>query len=42
MSESDSFDPTGEIERGLGRGLFDEEMGPARRWLTSIAAKSIE
>ena len=28
MTENDSFDPTGEVERHLGRGMFEEEMGP--------------
>lgn len=29
MSEDDDpFDPTGEVERDLGRGLFEENMGP--------------
>jgi len=26
--DSNPFDPTGEIERHLGRGMFEEEMGP--------------
>lgn len=26
--DSTSFDPTGETERGMGRGMFEEEMGP--------------
>ena len=26
--QDDDFDPTGETERTIGRGLYDEEMGP--------------
>lgn len=30
MTDDDSseFDPTGTTERSIGRGLYDEEMGP--------------
>jgi uncharacterized membrane protein len=28
MSEEDVFDPCGEVERDIGRSMFEEEMGP--------------